>query len=236
MNPTLKQLLIFVRSYPLMVFSLVLFVGLGAANYFLWQRQQELTHQHEQVRRDGEALLLSLTGHSRITAQLATVQEALDVIEKNLLVEGDLAANLGYFYEIETLSHMRISQLNQLSSQPSTDGNPFKAIPFSLRVTGSYAQVINFLRQLETARASSKSRPMVSAGATRRPMRWCWISPSKCSAAHEKLSPLSRSFCRRLAAFVRGRAGGSRSRRAQGRGGTALNARRLASTPCSSSG
>ena len=150
MNAVLQQFIALARRYPLVIFSLALFSVLSVANYFLWQRQQVLTARHEEVRRNGEAMLLALNGYSRINTQLATVQEALGLIERNLIVEGDLAENLGYFYQMETRSNVRLGQLNQFSSQPSAEGNPFKSVPFSFRVTGTYPQMINFLRELET--------------------------------------------------------------------------------------
>ena len=150
MNAVFQQFLAFVRRYPIAVSGLTLFSLLSVANYFLWQWQLELTAQHEEVRRDGEATLSALSGYARIKTQVATVQEAMGQIERNLVVEGDLAENLGYFYQMETRSHVRLSQLNQLSAQPPTEGNPFKSVPFALRATGTFPQVINFLRELET--------------------------------------------------------------------------------------
>lgn len=150
MNAVLQQLLVITRRSPLIVFSVTLFLLLGVANYFLWERQQELTKKHEEVRGNGDAMLLALTSHSRIAAQLATVEEALKRIEDNLVVEGDLAENLGYFYQIEKLSRLRLSRLNQLSAQPVAADSPYKSIPFSLRLTGSYHQLMNFLHELET--------------------------------------------------------------------------------------
>jgi Tfp pilus assembly protein PilO len=150
MNAVLQQFLSFARRYPLVVSSFTLFSVLLAANYFLWQRQQVLTARHEEASRNGEAMLLALNGYSRISTQLATVQEALGQIESNLIAEGDLAENLGYFYQMETRSQVRLGQLNQLSSQPPAEGNPFKSVPFSLRVTGTYPQIIGFLHELES--------------------------------------------------------------------------------------
>lgn len=150
MNAALQQLLALVRRAPLLVASLTLILLLGVGNYFLWQRQQELTRRHEEVRGNGEAMLLALTGHARLTTQLAAVQDALKLIEDNLVVEGDLAENLGYFYQIEKLTRLRLSQLNQLSSQPAAEDSPYKTVPFSLRITGSYYQLMNFLHELET--------------------------------------------------------------------------------------
>jgi len=150
MNAALQQLAAMVRRSPLAAFSLTLLLVLGVANYYLWERQQALDQEHTDVKRSGEAMLLALTGHARISAELAKVQEALKVIDRNLVVEGDLAENLGYFYQMETVGHVRLSQLNQLNSQPAPDGNPYKAVPFNLRATGTYAQLMAFVREMET--------------------------------------------------------------------------------------
>jgi len=150
MNAALQQLLSLARRSPLMVTSLALLVLLGVANYFLWDQQHTLAEQHQEVRHNGESMLTALTNHNRIIAQFASVQEALAYIDKNLVTETDLAENLNYFYQMETISRVRLSQLNQLSSQPPSEGNPYKAIPFSLRASGTFAQIMSFLHALET--------------------------------------------------------------------------------------
>jgi Tfp pilus assembly protein PilO len=150
MSAFLKQFFGFSRRNPVMVASLSVIVILGSISYFLWQRQQTLAADHDEVRRSGEDMLQSLTGHARITTEIANVTNALDFIDRNLINEADLAENLGYFYQIETLTHIRFSQINQLSSQPQPPGSPYKAVPFSLRATGSYRQIIRLLHELET--------------------------------------------------------------------------------------
>lgn len=130
--------------------SLALAVVLGVANYFLWQQRLAVTQRHDEVRRKGEAILAALINHEHINSDLAKLQAALEVIDRNLVVETDMEVNLGYFYKLEKLCHIRLTQLNQLSSPLPPEGNPFKAIPISLRATGSYAQLMDFLHQLET--------------------------------------------------------------------------------------
>ena len=149
MNESLQQFFNWVKRAPFLFFCIVLFVGLSAANYFLWKRQQEISAQHEDVRRNGESMFSALSSHTRLLGELATVDDALKQIDDNLIVETDLAENLGYFYQIETLTRVRLTQLNQLSSQPA-DESPFKAIPFSMRATGTYPQLVSFIRELET--------------------------------------------------------------------------------------
>lgn len=166
MNALLQQFLTLVRRGPLVTACLVLILLLGAANYYLWQRHHTLTAGHEVVRRSGEDMLLSLTGHARVTAELATMKEALDFIDRNLINEGDLAENLGYFYQIETASRIRLSQINQLSSQPRPEGSPFKSVPFTLRATGTYRQIMRLLRELETGPRLLKIQTYSLTGST----------------------------------------------------------------------
>jgi Tfp pilus assembly protein PilO len=150
MKAVLAQFLGFARRNLVIVVSLVVFLTMGTASYYLWQRQQALAGEHEEVRRSGEDMLQSLTSHARITTEIATVKQALDFIDRNLINEGDLAENAGYFYQIETTSRIRFTQLNQLSSQPPPADSPYKSVPFTLRATGTYNQIIRLLHELET--------------------------------------------------------------------------------------
>jgi Tfp pilus assembly protein PilO len=149
MNHSLQQFFNFAKRAPFLVFCVALFLALSIADYFLWQREQTINVRHEEVRRNGENIFSALSSHARIANELATVDEALKQIDDNLIAETDLAENLGYFYQMETLSRVRLTQLNQLSSQPVED-SAYKAIPFSLRATGTYSQLVSFIRELES--------------------------------------------------------------------------------------
>lgn len=150
MSALLQQLLGFFRRHPFVIICSALSILLWVANYFIWQRQQELAANHQTLQRNGEDMLQSLTNHSRVTAELATVKEALAYIDQNLIHEGDLPENMGYFYQLEAASRIRLQALNQLSSMPPPPDQPFRTVPFTLRTSGSYRQVLRFLRELET--------------------------------------------------------------------------------------
>ena len=150
MNALLQQLLALARRSPLAVICTILFVLFGVGDYFLWKRRDELAERYERTHQEGEAMMLSLNGQPRVTAQFATIEEAVAYIDKNLAAESDLAGNQDYFFQIEKSTKIHLVNLSQLSSQPSTEDEAFHAIPFSLRLTGSYAQVLDFLHQLET--------------------------------------------------------------------------------------
>lgn len=150
MSVFLQQILAIARRYPVAVASLVLLVVLGAADWFLLQRWGQLAGETERTRQEGEAMFLSLSGHTRIQAQSASATEALAYIDRNLATEADLAGNLDYFYQIEKTTRTRLANLSQLSSQPAAAEAAYLAIPFSLRVSGSYTQILAYLHALET--------------------------------------------------------------------------------------
>ena len=150
MNAFLQQLLGFFRRNPFVIVCTALAILLWVANYFIWLNQKELAVGHQTLQRSGEDMLQSLTNQGRITTELAAVKEALTFIEAHLIHEGDLPENMGYFYQLETASRLRLQALNQLSSAAQPPEQLFKTVPFTIRTTGSYRQVLRFLRELET--------------------------------------------------------------------------------------
>ncbi len=149
MNP-LQQFIGLLRRNPVVSICTALIILSGTTSYFLWQSQQQLSGNHDNVRRNGQDMEQSLSGLPRVSSELTSVKEAVDSINASLIREGDLAENLGYFYQLETLSKIHLLQLGQLSSQPAGPDSPFIAVPFSVRASGSYRQVMRFIRELET--------------------------------------------------------------------------------------
>src|SRR4051812_973846 len=103
MNEGLQQLINGFKRSPFLIFCILTTVGLGVADYFLWARETEIVARHEEVRRSGENMFTALSSHSRLAGELNTIDDALKQIDDNLIVEGDLAENQGYFFQIETL-------------------------------------------------------------------------------------------------------------------------------------
>lgn len=150
MNAFLRQLSDFARQYPLAAISLVLIVLLGGADYYLWRRQAALAASSERARLEGEAMLLSLSTLPRVQGQFNTAKDALAAIDANLVSEADLAGNLDYFYQIEKTAHLRLGGISQLSSPATAADAPYRSVPFSLRLTGPYGQILAYLHELET--------------------------------------------------------------------------------------
>lgn len=149
MSLAFQQFIDLIRRYPLVTACVAILLVLGGANYYFFHQRSELARQQDDARIIGERQLPVLASQPRLAAQNATVVEAVELIERNLVVESDLTENLAYFYQFETTTRVRMDQINQLTG-PVVQGNPFKAVPFALHLTGSYAQVVAFIRALET--------------------------------------------------------------------------------------
>lgn len=150
MNPLLQQFLGLARRSPVAVISIALLIILGGADFVLWRREAEQVQRAERVRQQGEAMLLSLSGQPRIQAQYNATKEALAAIDENLASEADLAGNLDYFYQFEKSARIRLTNIAQLSSQPGAADAHYRAIPFTVRLVGPYAQLLAFVHQVET--------------------------------------------------------------------------------------
>jgi Tfp pilus assembly protein PilO len=139
----------FFARRPYAALLTVLIVALLAGNYFLWHARGAALARHLEARQDGDRMLQALAAYPRIKSDLAAVDQALQVIDRSVLQERALEVNLGYFYQQEVTSRVRLRQLNQLVAMPA-ENRGFKLIPFSLQATGSYYQLIHFLHDLET--------------------------------------------------------------------------------------
>ena len=144
------QFLAIIRHRPVVSACFALTALLGGSNYFLSLQREAVARRHEIARRNGEFMLHALANRSRIDADILALREAMAQIEANLLDEPSMEVNLGYFYKFERMARVRLVRLNQLASLPPPTGSRFKAVPFSLQVTGSYRNSMSFLRALET--------------------------------------------------------------------------------------
>jgi Tfp pilus assembly protein PilO len=150
MTILLAELWAAIRLRPGITTCLAIALLAGIANVPLWQRRKEVTEKHEVVRLHGEAILAALTDRGRLKADLATLTEAGEVIDRNLVSEQSMEVNLGYFYRLEKLSRVRLARVDQLGAPAADPDSPFKVVPISLQVSGTYRNLLGFMRELET--------------------------------------------------------------------------------------
>jgi Tfp pilus assembly protein PilO len=150
MNAFFEQFVIWFRMRPLTIAAIVFTLLIAAANVFLWHGRDDAAQKLAQVRGEAEQLVRTLAHRPRIERDLAALRDALAYIDKNLVDEQSMEVNLGYFYRLEKATRVRLVRLNQLAAPVPAAGVLYKVIPFSMHVTGSYRNNMNFLRSLET--------------------------------------------------------------------------------------
>lgn len=144
-----NRLVALMRQYLFCAVCSVLSIVLLAAIWILWQDVHTREALNREASQEGQAMLSTLASGPVIRTELARAQDIVQRIESNLVVESKMQDNLGYFYKLQSDSHVEITTLRQQPSDPNSDGE-YCVIPFTLQVSGSYEQVANFLLGIET--------------------------------------------------------------------------------------
>jgi Tfp pilus assembly protein PilO len=130
----------------------VIILTLVGVGWWLWHDlgvQEETLHVRTL---QGEVELETIATSPLLREALNQAHTAVTRIEGNLAVENNLADNLGYFYQLEEKTRARIRGLNQLTTSGPADGDRaiYKPIPYTMEVSGTYAQVMDFLQSIES--------------------------------------------------------------------------------------
>lgn len=142
--------IVVVRRHPLSALCASICVVCAIVSWYIYGNMKWLELEHKQLMQDSELAQSSLiTGPSvkqeRLAALVVTRQ-----IEDNLVVEDNLAENLQYFYKIEERTKAHVIELHPLNSLVSDSKSMYKRVPFSIRLSGTYDQVVGFLYAIET--------------------------------------------------------------------------------------
>lgn len=143
------------------LFSIIgagLSVALLVAAVLLWLDQHKLEQRLQTLTAQGEEVLTAVAAEPALRETLNQLRKANDRIAANLVAEPNLAENLWYFYNLEKSAQVRLRDLSQLSSQTAPGPALYRLIPYSLRITGTFTQVMDFLQRLETGPKLAKVR------------------------------------------------------------------------------
>lgn len=150
MAATVNPVTLFLRRNAFAAVCAVLSLVFGAVCLYLSQRRNDLDSRLQQRTVEGEEVLALLASSPRLREQNAIAREAIERIESHLVVESNLAENLGDFYELEEATGARLSELRQLNAAPPREEAPYKTVPYSLQLDGTFEQVAAYLHRLET--------------------------------------------------------------------------------------
>lgn len=151
MNPEkLKALLAILRRHVFSVICSAVALAALVTAALWWLGLEDLRNEHDQKSEQTKKMYnLRKTGPV-LKSELTSVREFTQKLEENLTDEDDRSGNDDYFRKLAARSRAQLRDLQQLNSPPLEEGALYKRVPFSLRVTGTYAQVQAFLHNVET--------------------------------------------------------------------------------------
>ncbi|HRI81275.1 MAG TPA: hypothetical protein PLF88_02480 [Opitutaceae bacterium] len=145
-----EQLLALLKKNPLVTGVVVLSLLLVGAIYFRLDAMPEANAALEAKSAEGRRLAENIKNSAQLTEQLAAVTEANKEITSRLVRVGQLANNLQYFYRLEADTGIKLLDLRQVTQSRAPANAAKFPVTFSVSVQGSYPQVFDFLRRLES--------------------------------------------------------------------------------------
>lgn len=105
-------------------------------------------------------ILKNMKYGAELEPDLAEMKEMMSEVEKRLFLPSDLATNQRYFYQLESATGVTITGLQQIVRPPPAGKDnkkarklaaraKYQAIVYDMNVSGTYEQIIAFLRELE---------------------------------------------------------------------------------------
>lgn len=139
------------KKYPIVSACLAVLVACGLTLYFRWSVLGESQAQSEQRSKEAANVLNNVRNSANLPEQTAEIQAFGKELESRLIKAGQLAVNLQYFYRLEAETQVKLADIRQ---NPVRAGKgAYVAVPFSVTVQGTYAQVTSFLNKLQNGRA-----------------------------------------------------------------------------------
>ena len=140
------------RAYLAATISVVVLLVAGGSGYGLWLYGHELSTEQQALQRRSDEMFAAIARQKRMDGLVTTTRAAIAHLDSQLALENELAANLDRFYQLENSTGVRLVSINQLNPPAQANGAPapiYIALPFSLQISGSYAQIMQFLHEIE---------------------------------------------------------------------------------------
>lgn len=140
------------KKYPLRWVLAVVMVALLGAGYYRYSGIADIEESLAQKSTEGERLKANLANSALLKEQVDALDADLQQVNDRLVRAEDLAKNLQYFYKLEAETGVKLTDLRQLplGQAPKGQGGAFTPVPYAVSVRGNFAQLIAFIRRLET--------------------------------------------------------------------------------------
>ena len=149
---TNEEALQFIRRNPIGVAAVAVALALGG---WIWFRGDDVPALEEDLsRRQADALRLgnNVKYAAQLNEQLAALQTANREIDSRVVRAGQVGANTQFFYQLERETGVKLKDLRPGPVPVPVKGakSPFIPVAFSLSADGSYGQLLDLLRRIES--------------------------------------------------------------------------------------
>ena len=148
---TNDELLALVKKNPISVGCGALALALAAAIYFrsgeLPAAEEDLTQKSAEASR----LAANVQNAAQLKEQLDALATANKEVDARLVHASQTLNNYQYFYKLESETGAKMTVLNQAPVAPMKGAKTaFISVPFTITVQGTLAQMLDYLRRLES--------------------------------------------------------------------------------------
>lgn len=153
--PTLRLILKFLKRHAFAAICCTLALATAVAYFVRMDLLDDARLEIDARQKEAENMKRNLRNATGLKEHLADLNVLLSVVDARLVRPEDLASNLQYFYRLETETGAKILLLRQLSGagtdagQAAASKGPYRSVPYSVIVEGSFPQVMAFLTRLE---------------------------------------------------------------------------------------
>ena len=153
MSITPKEILAFVKRYPVGVVCGLVGVIMLAGLYLRSDRADDLSDQSKQLEEQSKKILGEIRNGANIAEQYAALSAKTKDLDSRLIRGSERALNQRYFYRIESDTGVKEVNLQQTSSgaEPGKgDKRLYCGIGYSVIVTGDFRQILDFVGKIES--------------------------------------------------------------------------------------
>ena len=153
--PTMRPPLKFLKRHAFAAVCCTLSLAIGIT-YFIRMDYLDVEREMiDQLQKEAGNIKRNLRNAAGLQENLADLKVLHSIVDSRLVRPEDLASNLQYFYRLESETGVKILLLRQLTGTGTAAAGsevskaPYRPIPYSVIVEGSFPQVMAFLTRLE---------------------------------------------------------------------------------------
>ncbi len=168
---TNEALVALLKKNPISVGCGILCLALAGGIYFRSDAIPAAEAELAQKQSEAERLSTNLQFSAQLKEQLEALVAANKEIDARIIRASQQTTNAQYFYKLESETGVKMVDFRAGVVNPPAKGTKaaFISVPFNVSVQGTYAQVLDYLRQLEAgARYSRVNSAAVSGSVTNR--------------------------------------------------------------------